>query len=400
MPARPEGVYADGKGGWYFKATLGRDPLTGKRSQVTKRGFRTAAEAAHARKELLGGDRRVPRPSAVGMTLNELLDLYLDGLDADERLSVKTRFDYRKNAESYVRPLLGTRRLRDITPETILEWQPPAGQGRRCQEGQATGAQHDPPGSRAAGRRGQAGGLDGAPGGEPAGVDAATDPEACGAPALEPGRGAGLPRLHGGRSHVPDLGLPAERGAAHRRAGGAPLAERRPRRPCRQGRRVLVDDRLRGGRVAGKSPDAIRTIDLDDQLVAILREQRKRQAEERLAGSDYIDGDHVFTRLSGGPYHPQSLSRQLADLSVLAGLPRLTAHGLRHTSATLMLASGVPPKVAAERLGHADATLFTNLYSHVTPTMQREAADRLGAALFGSGGGAPEVQRRPRRSPR
>lgn len=151
---------------------------------------------------------------------------------------------------------------------------------------------------------------------------------------------------------------------------------------------------------AGKSPDAIRTIDLDDQLVAILREQRKRQAEERLAGSDYIDGDHVFTRLSGGPYHPQSLSRQLADLSVLAGLPRLTAHGLRHTSATLMLASGVPPKVAAERLGHADATLFTNLYSHVTPTMQREAADRLGAALFGSGGGAPEVQRRPRRSPR
>ncbi len=49
-----------------------------------------------------------------------------------------------------------------------------------------------------------------------------------------------------------------------------------------------------------------------------------------------------------------------------------------------MLASGVPPKVAAERLGHADATLFTNLYSHVTPTMQRDAADRIGQALFGS----------------
>ena len=57
------------------------------------------------------------------MTLNELLDLYRDGLDADERLSVKTRFDYRKNAASYVRPLLGARRIRDITPETILEWQ-------------------------------------------------------------------------------------------------------------------------------------------------------------------------------------------------------------------------------------------------------------------------------------
>ena len=61
----------------------------------------------------------------------------------------------------------------------------------------------------------------------------------------------------------------------------------------------------------------------------------------------------------------------------------MTAHGLRHTSATLMLAGGVPPKVAAERLGHADPTLFTNLYSHVTPTMQRDAADRIGEALFG-----------------
>lgn len=55
----------------------------------------------------------------------------------------------------------------------------------------------------------------------------------------------------------------------------------------------------------------------------------------------------------------------------------------RHTNVTLMLASGVPPKVAPERLGYTDPTLFTNLYSHVTATMQRDAADRLGRALFG-----------------
>ena len=40
--------------------------------------------------------------------------------------------------------------------------------------------------------------------------------------------------------------------------------------------------------------------------------------------------------------------------------------------------------MAAERLGHADPTLFIRLYSHVTPTMQREAADRIGELLFGS----------------
>jgi integrase len=47
-----------------------------------------------------------------------------------------------------------------------------------------------------------------------------------------------------------------------------------------------------------------------------------------------------------------------------------------------MLASGVPAKVAAERLGHSDPALFTNVYSHVTQTMQKEAAEKIGAALF------------------
>jgi integrase len=76
-------------------------------------------------------------------------------------------------------------------------------------------------------------------------------------------------------------------------------------------------------------------------------------AEERLTAANYVESEFVFTRPAGGPYHPVK-----------------------------MLANGVPPKVAAERLGHADATLFTNLYSHVAPTMQREAADKIGAALF------------------
>lgn len=133
----------------------------------------------------------------------------------------------------------------------------------------------------------------------------------------------------------------------------------------------------------GKSREAVRTIDLDDGLVAVLRQQRLVQAQEALAAPDYLASEFVFTKPTGGSYHPQFLSRMIGRFSQEVGLPRLTAHGLRHTSATLMLASGVPAKVAAERLGHADPTLFTNLYSHVTPTMQREAADKIGSALFG-----------------
>jgi integrase len=134
--------------------------------------------------------------------------------------------------------------------------------------------------------------------------------------------------------------------------------------------------------LSGKSRDAVRSIERDDGLVRVLRAQRKQQAEERSAAQTYVESGHVFTRPTGGPCHPANLSKLLGRMTTEVGLPRLTAHGLRHTSATLMLANGVPPKVAAERLGHADPTLFTNLYSHVTPTMQREAADKIGAALF------------------
>jgi hypothetical protein len=106
-----DGVYQDTKGRWYFKVWLGRDPISGRQSQVTKRGFSTAADAVRARRELLSdfdvGRRTTAAPAS--LTVDDLLDVYLDGLDADERLARKTRFDYRANADAYVRPWLGSR---------------------------------------------------------------------------------------------------------------------------------------------------------------------------------------------------------------------------------------------------------------------------------------------------
>jgi hypothetical protein len=57
------------------------------------------------------------------LTLDELLDVYLDGLDADGRLSAKTRFDYRVNADAYVRPWLGDKKVSDVTAEVLVAWQ-------------------------------------------------------------------------------------------------------------------------------------------------------------------------------------------------------------------------------------------------------------------------------------
>ena len=62
-------------------------------------------------------------------------------------------------------------------------------------------------------------------------------------------------------------------------------------------------------------------------------------------------------------------------------LPRVTIKGLRHTHATLLLELGEHPKVVQERLGHSTITTTMNIYSPVTPTMQRSAVDRFAAHL-------------------
>jgi integrase len=55
-------------------------------------------------------------------------------------------------------------------------------------------------------------------------------------------------------------------------------------------------------------------------------------------------------------------------------IPRIRLHDLRHTWATLALAKGIPAKIVSERLGHASIAITLDMYSHVTPTMQTDAA--------------------------
>lgn len=57
------------------------------------------------------------------------------------------------------------------------------------------------------------------------------------------------------------------------------------------------------------------------------------------------------------------------------------ANDLRHTAATLMLGQGVHPKVVAEMLGHTQISVTLDLYSHVTPTTQQQAARAMDAVL-------------------
>jgi integrase len=116
--------------------------------------------------------------------------------------------------------------------------------------------------------------------------------------------------------------------------------------------------------------------------VATLRAHRARQAESRLlAGPAWQDRDLVFSDEIGAPFSPIRLSRRFHRLLERAGLPRVRFHDLRHGTASLLLALGEHPKVVQELLGHSTIGITMDLYSHVAPTLQESAIERLGRLL-------------------
>jgi integrase len=125
-----------------------------------------------------------------------------------------------------------------------------------------------------------------------------------------------------------------------------------------------------------------RRLELDPATVTVLRRWKARQAEERLAlGSGWTDTGLVFTALEGGPLHPERTSREFVRRVHRHGLPHLSVHGLRHTWATLAMRNNQHPRVVQERLGHTSIAVTLGVYSHVTPSHHREAAE-LVAGLF------------------
>ena len=127
-----------------------------------------------------------------------------------------------------------------------------------------------------------------------------------------------------------------------------------------------------------------RVIDLDPDTVTALRAWRTRQAEERLLlGPAYDDRDLVFCHPDGKPYHPDRFSREFARRVDRHGVSRIRLHDLRHTWATLALQAGVDVKIVSERLGHASTTITWDIYQHVTPAMQSDAAERVANLIFG-----------------
>jgi len=131
-----------------------------------------------------------------------------------------------------------------------------------------------------------------------------------------------------------------------------------------------------------KTQKSRRVIALPQLAIDALRRHKAEQAKIRLMlGPGYQAGDLVCCQADGRPFKPGNITNSFAELVKRLKIPRLRFHDLRHSHATLLLRKGIHPKVVSERLGHSTVGITLDVYSHVLPGMQEEAARKVDTAL-------------------
>jgi integrase len=128
-----------------------------------------------------------------------------------------------------------------------------------------------------------------------------------------------------------------------------------------------------------------RVVALGPAAVEKLRQHLERQPGEREESrkSRRQDSDLIFPSSRGTPMGPRNLLRHFKIALKKAGLPEIRFHDLRHTAASLMLMQGTHPKVVQERLGHSQISVTLDTYSHVLPSLQVEAAEKIDELIEG-----------------
>jgi len=128
-----------------------------------------------------------------------------------------------------------------------------------------------------------------------------------------------------------------------------------------------------------KTKSSKRSIALAGFAIEALKQHRTRQEEmKHQAGKLWQDHNYVFCKPDGSHLNPgYDVLVQLKRLLKKASLPDVRFHDLRHSVATFLLSISVHPKIVQDILGHAKINMTLDTYSHVSPTMQREAMEKL-----------------------
>ena len=127
-----------------------------------------------------------------------------------------------------------------------------------------------------------------------------------------------------------------------------------------------------------KNESSIRDVALSSSTLALLKIYQKEQMRTWLLLKEkWIDEGWVFTQWDGKPMYPDTPSHWFREFLTRHGLPHMRFHALRHLSATVLIAQGVPLKSVSARLGHADIRTTANIYSEALQSVDRQAASKM-----------------------
>jgi integrase len=147
-------------------------------------------------------------------------------------------------------------------------------------------------------------------------------------------------------------------------------------------RTSLSQTKIGGVALKDTKTDAIHTVPLSRVAIEALKRQHALQAADKLhAGGFYRDEHFIFANELGGRLSPMAATNAYARLARKASLSSTRLHDTRHTTATTLLTSGVDIRTVAGILGHSSPVVTMTTYAHLLPEAQRDAVDKLGAAL-------------------
>ena len=100
-----------------------------------------------------------------------------------------------------------------------------------------------------------------------------------------------------------------------------------------------------------------------------------------LLGELWKDSNRVFTDEYGSNMHPDTPSKILEKIIKKYNLKRITFHGLRHTSISLQISSGIQAQIVSKRAGHSNVAITHNIYSHFFDNEFKEVANKMESFL-------------------
>ena len=127
-----------------------------------------------------------------------------------------------------------------------------------------------------------------------------------------------------------------------------------------------------------KNQSSVRKIAISLNSVELLKEHQQVQlTEKNLLAEKWVDEDWIFTQWNGKPMYPTTPSQWFHKFLKRHEIPNIPFHALRHLSATILIANGIPLKNVSSRLGHADIRTTANIYSEALQSIDRQAADKM-----------------------